>query len=575
MSGDLRSDQSFRLIHAMPVFWPLPPKLKPCTVKIDFTAGSLHEVLLDRLDCLHRALLGRADRRNHLRQHPALVFLGQECARQAQEQHDHQCGHRAEGGHESPATREHSADPVAVPRVAAVERPVEPAEKAAGRGMRLGVSRLQQRCAQGWRQHQRDQHRERHGRDDGRRELAVDDAGGAGEERHRDEHGRQHEADADQRARDLVHRLAGGLDRRQALVAHDALDVLDDHDRVVDEQADGQHHREHRQHVDRVAERRQHRERAEQDHRHRDRRDQRGAEVLQEQVHHEEHERDGLEQRQDHALDRNAHERRRVEGDDGLESGRERELELLQRGLDRARGLYRVGARRERDGDSARGLAVVAAHEAVVRGAEFDARHVAEQQRRAVRVAAQHDGPELLRLLQAALGGDRGIELLPGDRRRASELADRDLLVLCPDLGDHVVGREAVGLELAGIEPDAHRVLRAECLHVADAGDARDRVDDVRGDEVGDVVLTHAAVFGDEADHHQEPGAALADVDALQLHDLRQQRRDELQLVLHLHLRDVGIRAALERERDRRLAARLAGRGHVDAGRRAPSCPAR
>ncbi len=97
----------------------------------------------------------------------------------------------------------------------------------------------------------------------------------------------------------------------------------------------------------------------------------------------------------------------------------------------------------------------------------------------------------------------------PGTAGAAAELADRDLLVLCPDLGDHVVGRESVGLELARIEPDAHRVLRAEGLHVADAGDARDRVDDVRGDEVGDVVLAHAAVFGDEADDHQESGAAL------------------------------------------------------------------
>ena len=43
----------------------------------------------------------------------------------------------------------------------------------------------------------------------------------------------------------------------------------------------------------------------------------------------------------------------------------------------------------------------------------------------------------------------------------------------------------------------------------------------------------------------------LGDRDALPLHLLRQQRHRELQLVLHLHLRDVGIGAALEGERDR------------------------
>ena len=43
---------------------------------------------------------------------------------------------------------------------------------------------------------------------------------------------------------------------------------------------------------------------AEQHHRHRDGRDEGGAEVLQEQEHHQEDEHDGLDQRLDHLLDR-------------------------------------------------------------------------------------------------------------------------------------------------------------------------------------------------------------------------------------------------------------------------------
>ena len=38
--------------------------------------------------------------------------------------------------------------------------------------------------------------------------------------------------------------------RRQAFLGHDALDVLDHHDRVVDDDADRQHHAEQRQLVD-------------------------------------------------------------------------------------------------------------------------------------------------------------------------------------------------------------------------------------------------------------------------------------------------------------------------------------
>ena len=37
-SSSPRSSQSLRFTKAMPAFWPEPPKLKPCTVKIDLSA---------------------------------------------------------------------------------------------------------------------------------------------------------------------------------------------------------------------------------------------------------------------------------------------------------------------------------------------------------------------------------------------------------------------------------------------------------------------------------------------------------------------------------------------------------
>ena len=76
--------------------------------------------------------------------------------------------------------------------------------------------------------------------------------------------------------------------------------------------------------------------------------------------------------------------------------------------------------------------------------------------------------------------------------------------------------------------------------------DTTQRIDDVGGEVVADVAGAHPAVLGDEADGHQEAAAGLADADALQLHDLRQQRRRLLQPVLHLDLRDVRIGAARE-----------------------------
>src|SRR3546814_4914324 len=80
----------------------------------------------------------------------------------------------------------------------------------------------------------------------GDRELAIDDAGRSAEEGHRQEHGRQHHADTDQRAADLVHRFSRRFLWRQMFFLDQAFDIFDDHDRVIDEQADRQDHAEQR-----------------------------------------------------------------------------------------------------------------------------------------------------------------------------------------------------------------------------------------------------------------------------------------------------------------------------------------
>ncbi len=77
---------------------------------------------------------------------------------------------------------------------------------------------------------------------------------------------------------------------RQAF-AQLALDVLDDDDRVVDHDADGEHQPEQRQHVDGEAEPLHHREGADQRHGDGDERDDRRPPRLQEQQHDDDDER--------------------------------------------------------------------------------------------------------------------------------------------------------------------------------------------------------------------------------------------------------------------------------------------
>jgi hypothetical protein len=96
----------------------------------------------------------------------------------------------------------------------------------------------------------------------------------------------------------------GGVARRELFLGHQALDVFQHHDRVVDHDADCQHHGEQGQGVDREAEQPQAGKGADQRNRHGHHRDQRGAPALQEHVDHGEHQHHRFDQGLDHFVDR-------------------------------------------------------------------------------------------------------------------------------------------------------------------------------------------------------------------------------------------------------------------------------
>ena len=100
------------------------------------------------------------------------------------------------------------------------------------------------------------------------------------------EHRRQHQANRDHRPGDLLHRLDGRIAGAQA-VLDVVLDRLDDHDGVIDHDADGQHQTEQRQIVQAEAHDRHDGEGADDGHRHGDQRNDRRAPVLQEDQHDE------------------------------------------------------------------------------------------------------------------------------------------------------------------------------------------------------------------------------------------------------------------------------------------------
>jgi len=91
------------------------------------------------------------------------------------------------------------------------------------------------------------------------------------------------------------------------------------------------------------------------------------------------------------------------------------------------------------------------------------------------------------------------------------------------------------------VQPDSHRILRAKKLDRADTLNTADRIEQVRGDVVGEIDIGKRAVICRQRYDQEEAALRFGDDDAVALHFLRQQGRCERQLVLNLHLRDIRI----------------------------------
>ena len=115
---------------------------------------------------------------------------------------------------------------------------------------------------------------------------------------------------------------------------------------------------------------------------------------------------------------------------------------------------------------------------------------------------------------------------VPGGRRRLADLAGGDLDVLLGDRVLHVDRGDAEIGELVGIEPDAHRIAPlAEDLHVADAGQALQRIDDLQIGVVAERDRIDRAVRRGQIDDQDEIRVLLLDRHAALIDDRRQRGR--------------------------------------------------
>ncbi len=201
----------------------------------------------------------------------------------------------------------------------------------------------------------------------------------------------------------------------------------------------------------------------------------------------------------------------------------------------------------------------------ILQRSELDAGGIAQAHRGAGRrIGANDDVAELRGIAQPPDRIDLHFEGRAGRRRRLADLAGGDLDVL---LGDRVLDvdrGDAERGELVGIEPDAHRVAAlAEDLHVADAGQALERVDHLQIRVIAQRHRIDRAVGRGEIDDQHEVRVLLLDRHAGLVDDRRQDRRRLRDAVLHVDRGDAQGIADLEGDGDRRRAVVRARRRHV------------
>ena len=331
------------------------------------------------------------------------------------------------------------------------------------------LDRFEKGGAQRRRERQGQKCRKRNGRHHHGRKLPVNIAHRPREKRQRHKHGDQHHGHADDGARDLAHGLAGGLQRAQPFLAHDALDVLDHHNRVVHHNANHQHHAKHRQDVDGKTEQRQHGKRPQQRDWHHDGRNEGVTNVLQEQKHHQKYQHDGLDQGFGNLADRNFHEPRRVIGNGVSHTSRKKWLELLHLVAHCCGRAQRVARGCELHPDTRGRLAIEPRRRGVGLRAKLDAGHITQPHRRAIRVGTQHDIAELLHAGQLAVDDHRGRDALPCNVGQLTNRARRNLRVLRLNRTGHIGCRQGKARQFGRVDPHAHGTFGAKQLGLPNA----------------------------------------------------------------------------------------------------------
>ena len=327
------------------------------------------------------------------------------------------------------------------------------------------------------------------------------------------------------------------------------LDVFDDDDGVVDDETDGENHREERQCVDAEVKRDERDERADQGYGHSQERYERRAPALQkdEDDEHDEEKRldEGVHDLRDGFTDivRAVHDR--------IAAHLRRKVRpcLVNDLFDSGDRLHGIGITRELNAHGKRRMSIRLRDDVVRLRARLHARDILEAHEAAVARSAHDDITKLLGRHETAVDLARRLLFLHLGHGHRADCTRRRLYILLLDRSCNVGDRQAEFCELVGIEPDAHRIVRAEDLDVADAMHTLDLIEEIDRRVILEERTVVEVAIRIHGDHHRHVVRGLLRRDANRLDVVGQARRRHGNIVLHLDRIHVAVRSGLERDR--------------------------
>ncbi|MCY1508188.1 hypothetical protein D9M68_424890 [compost metagenome] len=355
----------------------------------------------------------------------------------------------------------------------------------------------------------------------------------------------------------------GGRFRRQPF-RYVALDVLDDDDRVIDDDADCQHQSEQGQGVDGITEQQQEDEGTDDGYRNRRQWNERCPPGLQEQDHDQNDQDNRFDQGGLYRADGVPHEGGRVPDGLILHALREIRRQLVELCINRIRDIQGIGSRRKEDTNGCGMLSVLLDPHGVVAGTQFDPGHIRKCHDLALLTDLEDDFLELLFGFQATAHADGNQEIGRFGRRFCAQLTGGCLCILLPDRIRHVGDRESARCQLVRVQPDPHRVVtRAIQPDVADALNSRELILDVQRQVVPEVERVVLGILGVQAHIHQRGRRLLLGGHAILAHLVRQSAQRLTNPILDSDRGGVRVHRRLEGDDDLQRAIRARDRLHV------------